>query len=147
LAGRRCPASRTLRGAIDWSYDLLGARERWLFDTLGVFAGEFDLGTVGAIAGLDEFEALDLIEQLVAKSMAESDPSRDRYRLLRRCASTPWTASWLSGGWPKPAMLTRPASPDWRATRRSVRAKGANRSPPSRGWRPITTTYGPRWPG
>jgi predicted ATPase len=84
------PRQQTLRGAIDWSYELLPATERSLFETLGVFAGDFDLPAVAAVAGLEEFEALDLIEQLVAKSMVEADPSRDRYRLLETLRQYAW---------------------------------------------------------
>ncbi len=80
----------TLQGAIDWSYDLLTAPERSLFDTLGVFAGEFDLDAVASVASLDELEALDLLEQLVNKSMVEADPSRDRYRLLETLRQYAW---------------------------------------------------------
>jgi predicted ATPase len=81
---------QTLQGAIDWSYDLLSREERDLFDGLAVFAREFDLGSVAAVAGLDEFEALDLVEQLVAKSMVEADPSRNRYRLLETLRQYAW---------------------------------------------------------
>jgi predicted ATPase/class 3 adenylate cyclase len=84
------PRQQTLRGAIDWSYELLAAPERSLLDTLGVFAGEFDLAAVAAVASLDEFEALDLVEQLVAKSMVEADPSRNRYRLLETLRQYAW---------------------------------------------------------
>jgi predicted ATPase len=84
------PRQQTLRGAIDWSYELLTAPERSLFETLAVFAGEFDLAAVAAVAGLDEFEALDLVEQLVAKSMVEADPSRDRYRMLETLRQYAW---------------------------------------------------------
>jgi len=73
---------QTLQGAIDWSYGLLGPEERGVFDSLGVFAGEFDLSSVAAVAHLDEFDTLDLVEQLVSKSMIEADPRRNRYRLL-----------------------------------------------------------------
>jgi predicted ATPase/DNA-binding SARP family transcriptional activator len=76
------PRQQTLHGAIGWSYDLLTAAQRSLFDTLGVFAGEFDLDAVATVANLDPLEALDLVEQLVNKSMVEADPGRDRYRLL-----------------------------------------------------------------
>ena len=34
---------RTLRAAIEWSYDLLGAEEQALFTSLGVFVGGFTL--------------------------------------------------------------------------------------------------------
>ncbi len=36
------PRQRTLRGAVDWSYDLLDSAERALFRRLSVFAGGFD---------------------------------------------------------------------------------------------------------
>jgi predicted ATPase/class 3 adenylate cyclase len=81
---------QTLQGAIDWSYELLGARERDLFSTLGVFAGEFDLGAVVAVAGIDEFEALDTVEQLDGKSMLEVDAPRSRYRLLETLRQYAW---------------------------------------------------------
>jgi predicted ATPase len=81
---------QTLQGAIDWSYDLLAGPERALFDTLGVFAGEFDLSAVAAVGGLDDLEALDLLEALVDKSMVEADPSRDRYRLLETLRQYAW---------------------------------------------------------
>jgi predicted ATPase len=81
---------QTLQGAIDWSYELLSQAERELFGTLGVFAGEFDLVSVAAVAGLDEFEALDLVESLVAKSMVEADPARNRYRLLETLRQYAW---------------------------------------------------------
>ena len=76
------PRQQTLQGAIGWSYDLLTDAERSLFDTLGVFAGEFELDAVATVAGLDALEAVDLVGQLVNKSMVEADPVRDRYRLL-----------------------------------------------------------------
>jgi predicted ATPase len=81
---------QTLEGAIGWSYDLLTAAERSLFDTLGVFAGEFDLEAVATVAGLGALEALDLVDQLVNKSMVEADPARGRYRLLETLRQYAW---------------------------------------------------------
>jgi predicted ATPase/class 3 adenylate cyclase len=88
---------QTLQGAIDWSYGLLSVDERPVFDTLGVFAGEFDLSSVAAVTGLDELEALDLVEQLVAKSMVEADPWRNRYRLLETLRQYAWDRLVASG--------------------------------------------------
>jgi predicted ATPase/class 3 adenylate cyclase len=84
------PRQQTLQGAMDWSYELLAPGERDLFDALGVFAGDLDLAAVAAVSGLDEFEALDLLSQLVDKSMLEVDPSRDRYRLLETLRQYAW---------------------------------------------------------
>jgi predicted ATPase/DNA-binding SARP family transcriptional activator len=84
------PRQQTLQGAIGWSYDLLTAAERSLFDTLGVFVGEFDLDAVATVASLDSLEALDRVEQLVNKSMVEADPARDRYRLLETLRQYAW---------------------------------------------------------
>jgi predicted ATPase len=88
---------QTLQGAIDWSYELLAAQERALFETVGVFAGDFDLAAVAAVAGLDEFDVLDLIERLVDKSMVEAQPSRNRYRLLETLRQYAWDRLVLAG--------------------------------------------------
>jgi tetratricopeptide (TPR) repeat protein len=55
-----------------------------------VFAGDFDLRGVAAVASVDEFEALDLVEQLVDKSMLEVDATQDRYRLLETLRQYAW---------------------------------------------------------
>jgi predicted ATPase len=84
------PRQQTLQGAMDWSYELLAPGERELFDALGVFAGDLDLAAAAAVSGLDEFEALDLLSQLVDKSMLEVDPARERYRLLETLRQYAW---------------------------------------------------------
>lgn len=43
------PRQQSLSGAIEWSYTLLGAGQRWLFDMLGVFMGGCDLEAVTAV--------------------------------------------------------------------------------------------------
>jgi predicted ATPase/class 3 adenylate cyclase len=78
---------RTLRATVDWSYQLLAADERLLFDRLSVFAGSCDLATVEAICGgppLDGAEILDVLASLVDKSMVVADRGADgtRYHLL-----------------------------------------------------------------
>ena len=78
---------QTLQAAVDWSYDLLDDRERRLFDRLSVFTGGFTLDAACAVAadkGATEVEVLNLLGDLVAKSMVIADRSGAsvRYRLL-----------------------------------------------------------------
>jgi predicted ATPase/class 3 adenylate cyclase len=78
---------QTLRAAIDWSYELLTDDERTLLQRLSSCVGGFDLDAAVAIsasAGIDEFDAVDLLGSLVTKSLVERT-ERDgttRYRLL-----------------------------------------------------------------
>jgi predicted ATPase/class 3 adenylate cyclase len=78
---------QTLRQAVDWSYDLLAPRERELLNRLGVFAGGFTLDAAESVAaggGIEVFEVLDSLGQLVDKSLVVADPTPagTRYRLL-----------------------------------------------------------------
>ena len=78
---------RTLRQAVDWSYDLLEPREREILDCLGVFAGGFTLDAAEAVASggdVDPLDVLDGITQLVDKSLvvADREDHVTRYRLL-----------------------------------------------------------------
>jgi predicted ATPase len=66
---RDAPArQRTLRAAIEWSYDLLGEHERKIFARLAVFAGSFDLDAAGGVADAD----VDMLGSLVDKSLLRS---------------------------------------------------------------------------
>jgi predicted ATPase/DNA-binding SARP family transcriptional activator len=79
------PRHQTLKAAIGWSYDLLSERERRVFGELSVFAGGFTLAAVAAVCcGGDEAAALDLVDQLAAKSLLVAEPAAagTRYRLL-----------------------------------------------------------------
>ena len=78
---------QTLRALVDWSYDLLDAGERILFNRLAVFAAGFDLEAVERVCAappLADAATLDLLTALVDKSlvMAESDGQAPRYALL-----------------------------------------------------------------
>jgi predicted ATPase/class 3 adenylate cyclase len=67
---------RTLRGAIDWSYDLLSEREQALFRSLAVFVGgcRFEAAEAVSAAGADVLEGLDsLVEKSLLRRRADSD--------------------------------------------------------------------------
>ncbi|MCA1726766.1 MAG: AAA family ATPase, partial [Actinobacteria bacterium] len=74
---------RTLRGAIEWSHDLLDEPERILFRRLGVFAGGFVLEVVGPICDPQGQlgDLLDLTSSLVQKSLVRRDPGSGRYSM------------------------------------------------------------------
>ena len=69
---------RTLRGAIDWSHDLLSEPERVVFRRFAVFAGGADLEAALAVIDPDSELAgdpLDLLAALVDRSLLRSNPS------------------------------------------------------------------------
>jgi non-specific serine/threonine protein kinase len=79
------PRQQTLRACIDWSYNLLTRGEQALLCRLAVFAGGFSLEGaefVGAGGEIGEGDVLDLLGQLVDKSLVELDAGGQRYRLL-----------------------------------------------------------------
>ncbi|MFD0274775.1 ATP-binding protein [Kitasatospora sp. NPDC127111] len=91
------PRHQTLRTTIGWSHELCTVQERLLWARLSVFAGTFDLEAaeyVCAGAGLEADELLDLVSELINKSVvmrAGAPPGRPagedcafgvRFRLL-----------------------------------------------------------------
>ena len=77
---------QTLRAAIDWSYNLLSADEKVLFSRLSVFTGGWTLEAAEAVCSQEEdlFDVLDLLSQLVEKSLVNArDSGKDtRYSML-----------------------------------------------------------------
>ena len=78
---------RTLQATVDWSYDLLDPASRAVLGRLGAFVGGFTLEAaevVCATADVEALDVLDLVDQLVAKSLvvAEERDGAVRYRLL-----------------------------------------------------------------
>jgi predicted ATPase/class 3 adenylate cyclase len=88
--GRRdgLPHQQTLQTLIDWSHDLLSEKERIAFRRMGVFAGGRTLEALEKVCsgdGLEEFEMLDLLEQLVDKSLITVEPDdsgNPRYTMI-----------------------------------------------------------------
>jgi predicted ATPase/class 3 adenylate cyclase/DNA-binding CsgD family transcriptional regulator len=78
---------QTLRASVDWSHALLTEPERVLFRRLAVVMGGFDLDAAQEVAGGDEVQrhqVLDELTLLVDKSLvvAENTGGPTRYRLL-----------------------------------------------------------------
>ena len=66
------PRQQTLRALIDWSYDLLTEPEQKLLRRLSVFARGRTLEAIEAVCageGVEDFEVIDLLTQLVDKSL------------------------------------------------------------------------------
>src|SRR5262249_5584439 len=76
---------RTLRGAMDWSYELLAPEERALLKGLSVFTGGCTLAAVAAVClEGDEDKAVERVSRLVDASLviSEEQAHRMRYHLL-----------------------------------------------------------------
>lgn len=82
------PRQQTLRALIDWSYNLLSAKERVLLDRLSVFIGGWDIEAVEDVCGgegLPVEEVFEALSRLVDKSLVQYEEWPEegvRYRLL-----------------------------------------------------------------
>jgi predicted ATPase/DNA-binding SARP family transcriptional activator/DNA-binding CsgD family transcriptional regulator len=90
------PRQQTLRGAMDWSYDLLSGHEQILFRRLSVFVGGWTLEAgevVGASDKVEEDEVLELLWGLVNKSLVAAEAGTQgtaRYRMLEPIRQYAW---------------------------------------------------------
>ena len=67
---------RTLRGTIDWSYDLLDEADQSAFRRLAIFVGGWDLEDAVAVVAsgsTGEAEGLDVLERLMDQSLVRQD--------------------------------------------------------------------------
>ncbi len=87
---------RTLRGAIDWSYELLSLAEQALFRRLSVFSGGWTVEAAEAVAILDRALDLDmyeglsgLVDQSLVRPPTEGpgEPRFDMLQLIREYAA------------------------------------------------------------
>lgn len=81
------PRQQTLRALIDWSYDLLTDLEKAVFRRLSVFVGGWTLEAAESVCagdGVESYDILDLLDQLVGKSLVQVHGSGTsvRYYLL-----------------------------------------------------------------
>jgi predicted ATPase/DNA-binding winged helix-turn-helix (wHTH) protein len=88
-ARRRTVTARhqTMHAVIDWSYGLLGDDERQFFRALSVFASGFSAGAAAMVAmraGATDIDAIEVLADLVAKSLVVADVKGDHpeFRLL-----------------------------------------------------------------
>jgi predicted ATPase/DNA-binding SARP family transcriptional activator len=108
------PRHRTLRAAIDWSYELLPADERVLLRRLSVFRGGFSLEAaerVGAGEGVAEGAVLDLLAGLVDRSIVTVREQHDTARYFLLEAVRQYAARLLTDAGEEPA--TRQRFVDW----------------------------------
>lgn len=77
---------RTLRGTMEWSYELLDENEQRLFARLAVFSGGWSLPAAEAVCGgADEPDVLETLASLVEKSLvvpADATASEARFHML-----------------------------------------------------------------
>lgn len=93
---------RTMRDAIDWSYQLLNGAERAVFQVASLFAGSGTLEALEALAKeLDPAERTDeLVASLVDKhlvSMHEGEPAQIRFEMLETIREYAYEQMVLSG--------------------------------------------------
>jgi predicted ATPase len=141
LGGRARPnRQRSLREAIDWSYELLAPSEQRALRRLSVFLGGFDLEAATAVCGLDADTTLEMISRLQAKSLLTAIGTSTQYRLLesirlygmQRLADAGETddcfealAGWLAGI--AEAFVTAPMSVPREVRRQSMNQAGTLR--------------------
>ena len=106
------PRQQTLRAVIDWSYDLLFADERLVFERISLFAGHFGVAAaeeVCADAAIGRDDVADLLARLVDRSLVTTRRTRaaSTSGSCRRSRSTAVSASNSPGA---PARLA-PATP------------------------------------
>lgn len=83
---------RTLRGVIDWSYQLLGPAEKIVFERLAVFTGGCDLEAAEEVCagdGIGPEHVLGLLSHLIERSLvtAEVRGNVTRYKMLETLRS------------------------------------------------------------
>lgn len=79
------PRHRTLATALEWSYQLLSAREQYVLRCLGIFAGSFTLdAAVAVIPAENQDDTASILADLVCKSLLSVDVGQEdmRFRLL-----------------------------------------------------------------
>ncbi|HZD11393.1 MAG TPA: LuxR C-terminal-related transcriptional regulator [Candidatus Binatia bacterium] len=125
---------RTLRAALDWSYDFLSAPEQRLLLRLSVFAAGCSLATAEAVCAGENVErqqVLELLTSLISKSLVVAQTLRRteaRYSLLETIRQYAQEKLVASGEWPAMQdrllecllQLTEDAAPELRGPDQQV---------------------------
>ncbi|HEY6712996.1 MAG TPA: tetratricopeptide repeat protein [Rubrobacter sp.] len=80
------PRHRTLRATLEWSHELLSEPERVLFSRLSVFAGGWTLEAAEEVCsgeGIEQDDVLELLSELVDKSLVAAEASPGEERVVR----------------------------------------------------------------
>lgn len=82
--GRSVGRHESLLAAVEWSYDALSPDAQAFFNRLAVFAGEFPLSAVDAVADDLDSDSFDLVSELIDMSLLTTQRSSlgSRYRML-----------------------------------------------------------------
>ena len=84
---------RTLRNAIDWSYELLSDEERALLRRLSVFVGDFNVASAEALLAAPHGTTFDCLTALVRMSLVRLETrsgAESRFRLLETVREYAW---------------------------------------------------------
>ncbi len=79
------PRQKTLRAMIDWSFDLLSENEKMLWRRLSVFSGGWTLEVAEQVCSdelLDQYDILDLTNELTEKSVISFSEQSGKFRML-----------------------------------------------------------------
>lgn len=104
------PRHRTLRTTIGWSHELCTVQERLLWARLSVFAGGFDLEAAEYVCtgeGIEAEEVLDLLDELVAKSVVLREDSAFGVRFRMLDTLSEYGGQWLRATGEEPRLLRR----------------------------------------
>jgi predicted ATPase/DNA-binding SARP family transcriptional activator len=74
---------RSLRAAIDWSYDLLDSEERRVFERLSVFSGGWTADAAAAVCDADESNAESLVEKNLVIRALDGEPRFSMLETIR----------------------------------------------------------------
>ena len=92
------PRQQTLRATIEWSYELLTPDAKRVFRRVGAFSGPWTMDAAHGVTsnGEPQSETVELIAELVGKSLVERNPA-GRYRLLETIRQFAFEQLVLSG--------------------------------------------------